>query len=138
MAHSVLDTSLPARACAVLCVTALSFGLAACGAQEPPLTGQQVELARQAAVRAMRDDQAKAERVIEAAGGNVKRVARSEPDTDGAARTAKVSAGPARAPDRRAIRVDVEAPVGSVRPSGPSPRREGMEQATTLALSEGT
>lgn len=138
MAHSVLDTSLPARACAVLCVTALSFGLAACGAQEPPLTGQQVELARQAAVRAMQDDQAKAERVIEAAGGKVKRVARSEPLTNGAARTAKVSAGPARAPDRRAIRVDVEAPVGSVRLSRPTPRREGMEQATTLALSEGT
>lgn len=145
MPHSVFPTSLLARASAVLCVTALSLGLAACDAQEPPTVGQRLDSAVQTADQATQDVQSQAGQTLDAAGSKIESATNQAGDaiqsaadtagalTDDAAITAKVSAELAKDPDLSAIRIDVDTDSGSVRLSGPAPSQEAKERATSLA-----
>lgn len=144
-----------ARMSAIVAVTALSLGLAACDkAQEPPTVGQQLDSAVQKADQAGDEAKAKAEQAMDAtqakmaegankvenaadrAGEAMKDAAHSAGAlADDAAITAKISAELAKDPDLSAIKIDVDTTAGVVRLSGPAPSQAAKDRAATLAQS---
>ncbi len=137
-----------ARASAIVTVTALSMGLAACDkAQESPTVGQRIDSAIQKTDQAATDARIKAEQALQTneinldartanASASVKEAANSASDfAADAAITAKVSAELAKDSELSAIKIDVDTQAGAVRLSGPAPTQAAKERASTLAQS---
>lgn len=142
-----------ARISAILAVSALTLGLAACDkAKEPPTVGQQLDSAVQKADQAATDAKIKAEQALQAtenkleqgankaenaaqqAGESMKNAANSAGAmADDASITARISAELAKDPDLSALKIDVDTKAGAVRLSGPAPTQAAKDRATSLA-----
>ena len=154
MTTTYIHSSRPlVRISAVLAVTALALGLAACDkAQEPPTVGQQIDSAVQKADQAADDAKIKAEQALnttetklEEGANKLENAAHQAGDAmkdagnsagaliDDASITAKISAELAKDPDLSALKIDVDTKAGEVRLSGPAPSQAAKDRATSLA-----
>ena len=143
------------RVSAIVALTALSLGLAACDkAQEPPTAGQRLDSAIQQTDQAAADAKVKAEQALQTtenkldqgaakvesaaqnAGESMKNAANSAAAlADDASITARISAALAKDPDLSAIKIDVDTKAGAVRLSGPAPSEAAKDRASNLAKS---
>ncbi|QNP60338.1 BON domain-containing protein [Paenacidovorax monticola] len=145
------------RIVSFLAVSALAFGLAACGKKpEEQTVGQKldaaVEKTEQAAADAQRKAQeamqsttakveegaSKAEATMQNAAQNAGDAAKQAADkalgaVDDAAITAQVAAGLAKDPDLSALKINVDTKAGVVTLSGPAPTAQAKDRAADIA-----
>jgi osmotically-inducible protein OsmY len=145
------------RIVSFLAVSALAFGLAACGKKpEEQTVGQKLDAAVEKTEQAAADAQRKAQEAVQSTTAKVEEgaskveaaaqnAAQSAGDAakqaagaalgaaDDAAITAQVSAGLAKDPDLSALKIDVEVKAGVVTLSGPAPTAKAKERATEIA-----
>lgn len=135
----------PSRIWAILAVSTMAFGLAACNRQEDTTVGQKLDSAVQKTEQAAADAQAKAEKALKNAETKVEEgAAKAQAGAqdagnsamatmDDAAITAQVSAGLAKDPDLSAIKIDVDTRAGAVTLNGPAPNASARDRAETIA-----
>lgn len=142
------------RIAAVLAVSALALGLAACGREEGQTAGQRLDSAIDKTEQAAAEARVKAEAAMakaetqmekgadraQAAAQDMSASARQAAATagdkvDDASITAQVSAGLAKDPDLSAVKINVDTQGGAVTLNGPAPNLAAKDRAQEIAKS---